>query len=175
MSKLPIMKGRSLGIKLLLVCALVLLMGIPALFISLISYERSSRADEVTREVSQRYGGNQTVLGPLLVAPYTVMDTDGAIARIGQYVVFAETGRVRLDDLTTEQKQRSLYKVTTYQANAKFTALFKLPQDLSVLNAGRTIDWDRAQILIGMSDVRGLRDDVFTNRAQCCQLRLDPR
>jgi len=50
--------GRSLGLKLILVCALVVLMGIPALFISAISYERSNRATEVAHEVGQKYGGS---------------------------------------------------------------------------------------------------------------------
>ncbi|MEE9346553.1 MAG: cell envelope integrity protein CreD [Robiginitomaculum sp.] len=171
--KLPlkiIPSGRSLGLKLLLVCAMILLMSVPLLFISIISFERSSRADDVTREVSQRYGGDQSVLGPMLVAPY-ISTTEVASDVIngkptrnvtaGQYVVFAESGRVEISDLTTEQKSRSLYKVTTYQANAKFTASFNLPQDLGELDVGRKIDWSRAQILIGMSDVRGLRDDVF--------------
>ncbi len=153
--------GRSLGLKLLLVCGLVLLMGIPALFISLISYDRAGRANDVTREVSERYGGDQSVLGPILVAPFTTYNKEGAIAHIGQYVVFAESGNVTLDDLTTDTQQRSLYKVQTYQASADFKASFTLPENLSALNAGRTINWDRAQILIGMSDVRGLRDDVF--------------
>ena len=161
MSAIKTHSGRSLGLKLLLVCGLVLLMGIPAIFISVISYERSSRASDVTREVSARYGGDQTVLGPILVAPYTTFDKDGAISRIGQYIVFAESGTVDITDMETDTQQRSLYKVQTYQAGADFTAGFALPGDLSVLNVGRKIDWDRAQIMIGMSDVRGLRDDVF--------------
>ncbi|WP_418152535.1 inner membrane CreD family protein [Litorimonas sp. RW-G-Af-16] len=56
----PFFAGRSSGLKLIIVCALVLLMSIPAMFISYISYERSSRADDVTREVSQDYGGAAT-------------------------------------------------------------------------------------------------------------------
>ncbi len=166
--------GRSLGLKLLLVCALVLLMGIPALFISFISYERAGRADQVTRDVSARYGGDQSVLGPILVAPYTRYDQDGAISRIGQYVVFAESGSATIDDLTTDTQQRSLYKVQTYQASADFKASFALPENLDSLNAGRTIDWSRAQILIGMSDVRGLRDDVFLTAGDGKRRQFEP-
>ena len=50
---------RNYGLKLCLVCGLVLIMGIPALMISAISFERSNRSDQVTAEVSQRYGGHQ--------------------------------------------------------------------------------------------------------------------
>jgi len=61
---------RSAGLKLILICALVLLMAIPAMFIGAISYERSSAASQVTHDVSQRYGGEQVIIGPILSVPY---------------------------------------------------------------------------------------------------------
>ena len=67
-AKLP---ARSMGLKLLLVCALALLMAIPALFVFGILMERSSRADQVAREVGQTVGGPQTFLGPGVAVPYT--------------------------------------------------------------------------------------------------------
>ncbi len=90
--------GRSLGMKLLLVCGLVVLMAIPALFISLISYERANRAGEVTREVSERYGGEQILLGPVLVVPYHTLNKDGKLSSRGEYIVFAEDGGVNIPD-----------------------------------------------------------------------------
>jgi len=78
--------NRSLGLKLIVVCALVVLMAIPAMFISYISFERSGRADEVTREVSQRYGGEQYISGPMLIAPYAAKHTDGTIAQAKGHV-----------------------------------------------------------------------------------------
>ena len=59
----------SLGLKLIIVCALVMLMAIPAMFISYVSYERSGRADEVIKEVSQRYGGEQYISCLLYTSP----------------------------------------------------------------------------------------------------------
>lgn len=162
LSKISTSGGRSVGLKLMVVCALVLLMGIPALFISLISFERSDRANQVTREVSRNYGGEQTLLGPILVVPYTEIsapDADGKTrTSAGEYVIFADSGKVDIPALITEEKRLSLYRVTTFQAEANFTAEFTRPQ---ALPAHVTLNWDDSQILVGISNVRGLRDDVF--------------
>ncbi|MBL4870245.1 MAG: cell envelope integrity protein CreD [Robiginitomaculum sp.] len=154
--------GRSLGLKLLMVCGLVVLMAIPALFISIISYERSNRAEEVTREVGERYGGEQTLLGPVLVVPYHVLDDEGVLKSRGEYVVFADDGQIDIPSLRTQIRKRSLYKVPTYEANADISANFILPQTIGIDTKGDNgIVWGKAKILVGVSDVRGLRDDVF--------------
>ncbi|HFB54447.1 MAG TPA: cell envelope integrity protein CreD, partial [Hellea balneolensis] len=119
--------GRSVGLKLLLVCFLVLLMAIPILFIANISFERSGRAKGVRAEISQRYGGPQTVLGPVLSVPYGIKDGNGKISAYGEFVVFAEQGRVDVQNLETKIRKRSLFKVPTWQANVVFDADFKIP------------------------------------------------
>lgn len=155
--------GHSVGLKLLLVCFLVLLMGIPALFIAAISFERAGRADDVTREVSQRYGGAQTLLGPVLSVPYGITDTNGDIRSSGDYVIFAENGMVNVENLQTIVRKRSLFKVPTYQANVKFTAKFKLPNKDKIATARHVFYWEDAKISIGLTEVRGLLDDVYLN------------
>lgn len=61
--------GRSAGLKFLLVCALVALMSIPALFMFALVYDRSSRADQVRAEIGEAVGGKQAFLGPVIAAP----------------------------------------------------------------------------------------------------------
>ena len=158
----PNILGRSLGLKLLLVCGLVLLMAIPTMFISLISFERTNRAKEVAQEVGERYGGEQTLLGPVLVVPYHVLNDEGELKSSGEYVVFAEDGQINIPNLETRIRKRSLYKVPTYEANADISANFILPQTIGIDSKGDTgIVWGNARVLVGVSDVRGLREDVF--------------
>jgi len=153
--------GHSVGLKLLLVCFLVLVMGIPTLFISAISFERVGRADAVTQEVSERYGGPQTLLGPVLHIPYGVKDKYGEFSAYRDYVIFPETGTVDIKDLQTTIRKLSLFKVPTYQADAHFAAKFVLPDRHELEASGQVFFWEDALITIGLSDVRGLRDDVF--------------
>ena len=69
-SVLPRLPARSMGLKLLMVCALALVMAIPALFVFALLMDRTHRADQVTHDVSQLMGGPQTFLGPVIAVPY---------------------------------------------------------------------------------------------------------
>ncbi len=163
----------SHGIKLIIVCALVLLMAIPAMFISFVSFERSNRADEVTREVSQRYGGPQYVMGPTLVVPYHVTNAKGEISETGDYVIFPEQGSANFGDIATTIRKRSLFKVPTYVANGKMSAEFA-PLDKKALSKNRHMDWDQAQFVIGISDGRGLKEDIYLTSASGKTLMFEP-
>ena len=155
----PSLPKRSLGLKLIIVCALVVLMGIPAMFISYVSYERSGRATEVTREVSKRYGGEQYISGPMLTAPYIQTDTQGDVFESGNYIVFADTGQAQFSKIETTIRKRSLFKVPTYQGEGLLKGEFKkLPTQIDT--PGIDIDWSQAKIIMALSDVRGLKQDV---------------
>lgn len=62
-------ESQSYSLKLVILCVLVIVMAIPAMFISYLVFERSSRADEAVTEVSQRYGEVQIIGGPILALP----------------------------------------------------------------------------------------------------------
>lgn len=149
----------SLGFKLIIVCALVVLMAIPAMFISYISYERSGRAKDVTAEVSERYGGEQYVTGPFLTAPYIQTDTNDNVTESGNYIVFADKGEADFLNIETQIRRRSLFKVPTYQAEGRLTGEFKAMPLASEMQAVK-IDWNKAQLVMALSDVRGLKRDV---------------
>lgn len=183
--------GRSLGLKLLLVCFLVILMSVPALFIGIITYERSSRAQDVTQEVSERYGGKQVVLGPVLVAPYRLVNQLGDVIERGEYIVFAEDGDVNIPKVVTDIKKRSLYKVPIYDAEPVFTARFNLVGrgaknfgvNASVYDENTEGDpeqssgkivWETAKVLVGINDLRGLRDDVFLTLPDGSKRKFSP-
>ncbi len=161
--RLPKAPSNSLGLKLIIVCALVMLMAIPAMFISYIAFERSSRADDVMAEVSQRYGGEQFITGPMIVAPYASYYADGIVSETGHYAVFAEHGKAEFKDMVTTIRKRSLFKVPTYDAVAELSASFgELSEtlDTGFDTGGAKVDWSKAKIVVALSDVRGLTRDV---------------
>jgi inner membrane protein len=153
--------SRSIGLKLVLVSGLALLMSIPAFFVSDVVEERAKRARDVKDEISGRTGGLQTFLGPSLTIPYTIPSaTKGRSS--GVYVVFPAKGDATVK-IRTEERRRSLFKVPVYQADLKFEATFDLTSALSAVPAGAELDWSRAGIVAGASDVRGaLADGTLT-------------
>ena len=158
--------SRSMGVKLIVVCGLALLMMIPALFVSSLVEERTQRANEVTNEISRLVGGQQTFLGPTLVIPYTVPLQTVKGATIvsatpdhGVYVVFPAQAEATVKT-HTEERHRSLFKVPVFQAELSLNATFDLTGVPSAAPAGAILDWNHAEIVVGVSDPRGALADA---------------
>src|SRR5579871_3479836 len=66
--------GRSPGVKLVVTAALALFMSLMALFIYAIVADRSGRSTEVKKDIESLSGDTATILGPVLVVPYTWME-----------------------------------------------------------------------------------------------------
>lgn len=154
--------GAGWGGKALLVFGLALIMMIPAVFVFALVSERSHRSEQVVAEVSGLQGGPQQVLGPLLVAPYALPADEQGRRVTGWYVVSPETGSARLA-IKASVKRRGLFQVPVYRADATLEAAFAAaPRELN-LPAGASVDWSRAQIVVGFSDLRGAKSDVVAS------------
>lgn len=149
---------RSAGLKLILICALVLLMAIPAMFIGAISFERSSAAEDVTRQVSQRYGGEQTIIGPILSIPYQTTLPGGTV-QTGHYILYPDSGEVDFGSVDVDVKTQSLYKIPVYSATGHLRATFNDPIKQLELT-GLQLRMEDARFLISLTDVRGLKRDI---------------
>ncbi len=160
-----------MGIKLIIVCGLVLLMTIPALFVSELVDERATRAKDVVKDVSSHVGGPQTFLGPTLAIPYSVppqLPTEST--RQGVYFVFPAQATAALNT-STEELHRSLFRVPVFQADLKLDAIFDLSGVPAAAPQGAELDWSRAEVVVGVSDLRGaLADATLTTDARTATL-----
>lgn len=148
------MQSRSMGFKLLLIGVLALIMTIPALFVYGIISDRESRARQALNEVVALTGGQQTVLGPVLLVP----STNSTVAPI---VIFPVTGNAMVET-KAEQRHRSLFRVPVYQSKINFNAKFEISNQTKTA-LGPYLDWDKAQIAIGVTDVRGGSSEPVLN------------
>ena len=170
---------RSLGLKLLLVCALALLMSIPALFVFGLLMDRSHRAERVATEVGDLMGGQQTFLGPVIAVPYSRMTSGPSNApggpvvqpnvprlETGVWYVFPTQGKIDVDT-DSEVRKRSLFRVAVYQAQVVYSGQFDLARAGSEAPSGAVLDWSRAEIVVGASDARGARSDIVLKIGDC--------
>ena len=163
-ARFPLMPRGSLGLKLLLVCLLVLLMGVPLIFVSEMVRERENRASEVTSELSQLAGGSQLVGGPMLLVPYTkperYTDNDG-VARErmveGNYVVFAQDGSADATLQSETDSRRGIYRAARYSAATHFTARFEPAAAMEGVDPRYMFDWSGAKIVMFVRDARAIR------------------
>ncbi len=154
----------SLGLKLLLVCLLVLVMGIPLLLVGGLVSERQTRAGQVTSEIGAKAGGPQIVGGPMLLVPYqrTVETTDdqGRTQRRnerGSFVVFAETGAADTT-LAVQDRRLGIYRAAIYTAITDFEASFRPAAALEDVDPAYRFDWGQARLVMFVSDSRSIRN-----------------
>ncbi len=151
---------RSTGLKLLLVCALAVMMSVPALFVFLLLNDRTHRAEQVAGEISAVVGGPQTFLGPVVGIPYQIPNTDPKQPPARDvFVIFPIKGDATVE-ARSEVRRRSLFKVPVYVADVAFTAHFDLTGAAAKAPEGAVLDWSRAELLVAASDARGARSDV---------------
>lgn len=170
----------SLGLKLLLVCLLVLVMGIPLLVVGGLVAGRESRAREVTAQIGAAAGGSQVLGGPMLLVPYTrtveVSDDQGRTQRRldrGNYVVFPETGSADTN-LTVQNRRRGIYRAAIYSAEADFDAAFKPSEALAGIDESYRFDWGQARIVMFVSDSRAIRNAAELRFADGATATMEP-
>ncbi|MEZ5995769.1 MAG: cell envelope integrity protein CreD [Hyphomonadaceae bacterium] len=154
----------SLGLKLLLVCLLVLAMGIPLLLVGSLVSERQSRAANVTAEIGAHAGGPQNVGGPMLLVPYTrtleISDDQGRTQRRverGSLVVFAETGSADAE-LSVSERRLGIYRAAIYSSTTEFDANFRPAAAVDGFDPAYRFDWAQARIVMFVSDSRAIRN-----------------
>jgi inner membrane protein len=151
---------RSMGLKLIVVCALAVIMTIPALFVWALVEDRTNRAAQVVKEISDHVGGPQTFLGPVLAIPYSIPPrTALESTKHGVYLVFPAKATADVKT-ATEERRRSLFKVPVFQSDLKLEGTFDLTGAPSAAPQDAQLDWSRSEIVVGVSDARGALADA---------------
>lgn len=170
----------SLGLKLLLVCLLVLVMGIPLLIVGGLVAERQGRANQVTAEIGGNAGGQQVVGGPMLLVPYTrtlaVSSDAGAVTtrtERGSFVIFAETGAANTQ-LNVQDRRLGIYRAAVYTAVTNFEAAFRPAAALEGIDPSYQFDWNNARVVMFVRDSRAIRNAAQLRFADGSTATLEP-
>jgi inner membrane protein len=155
---------RSRLLRLCLVGALALLLVIPIVMIYGLVWERQARHEAVTAEVASSWGNMQAVTGPALILPYTVRFVETSPAgketqRIDtRHGVFLPKSLRAKGTIDVETRSRGIFDVPVYRLKLTLDGEFGQPnlQELGIDPAG--VDWSRAHLAVGISDVRAVRE-----------------
>jgi len=165
----------SIMVKLFSIGFLVLILLIPSNWIDDLIYEREQRAESVMQEVFDKWSGPQTVYGPLLVIPFRRQDTvdtgkedsDGKpVTKIVERVdkAFFLPEQLTIDgSVKPETLHRGIFDVSVYDSEMKINTTFAKPDFKALAIADDMVLWDRAYLVFGLSDLRGISDNpVFS-------------
>lgn len=166
--------GESILIKVGLIGLLTILLLIPSSGIQDLISERQKRQEEVIKEVSDKWSGSQLIEGPVMIIPYkkfvNFKDASGKISLkesfVNIYILPEELNIV--SNTKPEVLHRGIFDAIVYTSQiavkGKFSAIELKKSGISL----DLIQWDKAKIVIGLSDLKGLKNNpkiIVANRS----------
>ncbi|MDO8179644.1 MAG: cell envelope integrity protein CreD [Undibacterium sp.] len=163
---------RTLLFKSIIVAVLMLLIGIPLMMIQSTISERMRFRDMAVRSIAADSVSEQTILGPVLVIPYSetyeqeeVLDSATKRTVLRKYVLqhrhYVYPNQLQLiGNVDTDHRYRGIHKVLVYSGLHMLTGDFVVP-GLDALAREKTVSQitpGTPYISLGLSDTRGLRN-----------------
>lgn len=158
--KIPVnVSSRSASVKVAVIGFLTLVLLIPLGMIKGIIVDRQGNASIATLDIRNSWGGDQTVVGPILGLPYKVeMQTVYGSAYSEEKVVYLLAEEVSVSaDVVAEERYRGLHKVPVFSADIGITGAFRLGALSSLGIESDQVDWSGAKIFLGVSDLKAIR------------------
>ena len=126
--------------------------------------EREGRQVEAHEEVSGKWGGMQTLSGPVLALPFReiVRDTNGLVVNSQhKYAYFLPEQLSITGDIVPEKRHRGIFEVVLYSGALRLEGTFEPLAIEKTIPSGAQIQWDKAVLAVGLPDLRGLKDQVL--------------
>lgn len=157
-----LIQRNAITIKIVAIFFLTLLLMIPVEMIRSLKTERQGRQNDVFQEVSSKWGGEQTISGPVLAIPYTHYDLnekDKPInVRHDHYYVLPDELNIQAE-LIPEIRKRGIFKVVVYKSVLQLTGNFPSPQPL-IKAPQKVFHWENVHASIGITDIKGISNEI---------------
>lgn len=152
----------SVGIRLIVIAVLSLLLLIPATMIERLIHEREMTRNSAVREVSEKWGGNQLLAGPILTVPLKnhYKDDKGNVTTSIQYAHFLPDDLTIQGEVSPHIRRRGIYEAVLYNSRLKVAGSFSRPvmDDLDI--HGQEIMWKDAFLSLGLTDMKGIKETI---------------
>jgi inner membrane protein len=145
---------------------LMLLLLIPMVRIGWLVRERQAARDSVVQDIARSAAYSQTITGPIVLVPYirTVEQEELDAAGKMHTVTRSFSGELRLlptsldvgGKLTTEERQRGIYRARIFNADTALKGVFELPAHYGVTKDVESYDFGAPRLALGISDIRGI-------------------
>jgi inner membrane protein len=155
----------SVTLKLVSITILVLLLLIPTSMIKSIISEREKLSSEAVAEVSSKWANSQTINGPILTIPliYEAENKEGKYETIKYMHILPD--ELKIDgQVNPEKLKRGIYEIVVYKSNVSISGQFQVTQKIDQNNL-KSINYEDAFLTIGLSDLRGIKENIIVNWA----------
>ncbi len=142
---------------------LVLMLLIPTAMLQSLIHEREQTRNEAVAEVSSKWGSEQVLSGPLLSVPYLITTKDSKGNPMNPVTAYAHflPDDLQFDgDLRPEQRKRGIFVVMLYNTHLTVRGSFRKPSLAALGILPGAVQWDKAFLSLGISDMKGIRDAI---------------
>lgn len=148
----------SLLVKLASMGFIIILLLIPNAMIQDMIRERQERQNAAISEISQSWGGAQSVAGPVLTIPYEEITVFEGKKTIMVWTAHFLPDELKVEgSLAPEVRRRSIYDAILFQSDLTVSGSFKQP-DFRLLNIDpKRVLWDQAKLSVGISGMAGIK------------------
>jgi inner membrane protein len=165
-----VLMQKALLFKTIIVAGLMFLIGVPLMMIQSTISERMSFRNEAVRSIAADSVREQSLIGPVLVIPYTdefinEQVTDGTTQKVKavrqvinkRLLVFPNDLQIK-GNIDTDQRYRGIHKVLTYSGKHEIAGDFILPkkEDLEKEKPDSKVSIGKPFIALSVDDVRGI-------------------
>ena len=152
----------STVLKMILIGVLLLVFLIPLQMIRALIEERNMTRLEAEGEVIEKWGGEQTIAGPVVVVPYLkrVEVEDEKTEEYVELAYFLPDTLEITGTVDTDKRNRGIFEVTVYTADLQIVGTFSEPDFNDWRIAERDIFWEDAALVVELPDMRGLQERV---------------
>jgi inner membrane protein len=150
------------GLKLLLIAGICVAFFIPQLLLKNLISERKSTECEAESEVFEKWAGPQTVTGPIIKVDYSLAEGKDGKKEYRTKVILPEQLDVK-GQVNTKQLKRGIYDFSVYETALDITGQFKLPKEFEKMQNEHEWHFEKAKIVVGLPNLRGLSDNVVLN------------
>lgn len=149
------------------VVIITLLLLIPTSMIEGLIMEREMTQNEAIKEVSSKWGEEQTISGPFISVPYyryvkefSKKDSTEKIVQIKEYLHILPTQLNISGNMNPEKRSRGIYEIVVYNSKLEISGAFS-KIDLAALDIQPdNILFDKAEFVVGIDDLRGIEEQV---------------
>lgn len=154
----------SISLKFFTIGIITLLLLLPSAMVGDLIQERQQSQYSAMREVHSKWGSYQTITGPVLSVQYYVYyEENGKRYKTPYYVHFLPDDLRINGELFTQNLHRGIYDVTVYNSQLDVKGSFPKPDFAALGIAEEFVDWSSATLNIGITDMRGIRENIKLN------------
>ena len=143
-------KPRYFAVKLATIFAVGLVFLYSSFWLNSTVHNRRQLLNKAEQNIILAWAGPQTILGPLLVVPYT----DAQKKDVHGHMVFLPEQLESSSDAIPEIRHRGIFDVSVYLADLEINCLFLPPEQYK--DANKVLHWSQAKLAVCLDDVRGL-------------------